>query len=107
VVGSVTGIGTCSPGEKPGAARASHVAGAPGQRTRAVYQGGRAATRPAASPLLTALAALADNVTALAGTVAEANAALRGRLGLDGADQDVIDHQPAENGTGRRKRQTA
>jgi hypothetical protein len=58
--------------------------------------------------LLTAVATLADNVTALASTVAEANTSLRGRLGLDGADQEVIDHQPAGNGTGRRKRpQTA
>jgi hypothetical protein len=58
--------------------------------------------------LLSALSSLADNVTALASTVAECNTALRGRLQLDAADTpDVLDYQP-ENGAGRRgRKQTA
>jgi hypothetical protein len=60
---------------------------------------------------VTALSRLAGNVEDLAGTCAEVNAGLRGRLLLDGPDQQsVIDHQADEtngNGTGRRKRQTA
>jgi hypothetical protein len=59
--------------------------------------------------LFSAVATLADNLNALAGTVAEVNAALRGRLQLDAVDQSALDHEPAEdNGTSRRgKRRTA
>jgi hypothetical protein len=59
--------------------------------------------------VLTALSALADNLTALSATVAEANAGLRGRLQLAAPDQpQVIDHEPAEtNGTRRGKKQQA
>jgi hypothetical protein len=58
--------------------------------------------------LFAALDALAENLQALAGTVAEANAGLRGRLMLGAADQPALEHEPEPNGTGRRgKRQTA
>jgi hypothetical protein len=59
--------------------------------------------------LLSALSALADNVLALAGTMAEVNVALRDRLQLAGPDHtQVIDHEPAEtNGTRRGTKQTA
>jgi len=54
-----------------------------------------------------AVGTLAAHVNALAQTVNDVNAAVRGRLQLDAPDQPaVIDHQPAENG-GRRKRQPA
>jgi hypothetical protein len=52
--------------------------------------------------LLTALSALADNLTALAGTVAEINGGLRGRLALDGTtppETAVLAHQPPQDGT--------
>jgi hypothetical protein len=51
--------------------------------------------------LLTALSTLADNLNALAGTVAEINGGLRGRLALDGtpADTAVLAHQPPQDGT--------
>jgi hypothetical protein len=63
-----------------------------------------------------AVAALAANVNALAQTVGEMNANLRGRLQLDQPDQlppppaAELDHQPAEpSGSAgrRRKRQSA
>ena len=46
--------------------------------------------------LLTALSALADNLNTLAGTVAEVNGGLRGRLALEGtpAETAVLTHQP-------------
>ena len=46
--------------------------------------------------LLTALSTLADILNALAGTVAEVNAGLRMRVGLDGtpAETAAIAHQP-------------
>ncbi len=66
--------------------------------------------------LWTALATLATNVTTLAGTIAEANGALRGRLQLDAADDvqasalPALMHQieaDAEPGNGRRGKHTA
>jgi hypothetical protein len=55
-----------------------------------------------------ALDALAENLQALAGTVAEANAGLRGRLMLDApAEQPALEHEPEASGNGRRKRQPA
>jgi hypothetical protein len=60
--------------------------------------------------LFAAVAALADNLSALASSVAEANGHLRGRLSLDAPAEELpaLDHQPAEgNGTPRRKRQTS
>jgi hypothetical protein len=51
--------------------------------------------------LLTALSALADNLTAFSATVAEVNAGLRGRLQLDPAPADVpaVTHQIAQERT--------
>jgi hypothetical protein len=63
----------------------------------------------ALTKLFAAVASLADNVTALASTVAETNAALRGRLLLDAPADDApaLDHVP-DNGHGRRgRKQTA
>jgi hypothetical protein len=60
--------------------------------------------------LLSALSRLAGTVEELAGTLSEANAALRGRLQLDAPDQPgTLEHEPAAegNGTGRRRKQTA
>jgi hypothetical protein len=60
--------------------------------------------------LLNAVTNLADNLTALSATVAEANGHLRGRLQLDAGDPPPpLEHQPDEpTGNGRRgKRQTA
>jgi hypothetical protein len=56
-----------------------------------------------------AVGALAANVNALAQTVNEVNAAVRGRLQLDVPDQPAaLDHEPAAgNGAGRRKRASA
>jgi hypothetical protein len=56
-----------------------------------------------------AVGTLAANVNALAQTVNEVNAAVRGRLQLDAPDQPaVLDHEPpAGSGTGRRKRASA
>jgi hypothetical protein len=64
----------------------------------------------ALTKLLTALSALADNLNALAGTVAEINGGLRGRLALDAptGDVPVLEDEPAPgNGAGRRKRASA
>jgi hypothetical protein len=54
------------------------------------------------SKLSAAVRALADNLTALAGTVAEVNSGLRHQLALDGPEPtvgpraaEVIDHAPA------------
>jgi hypothetical protein len=51
--------------------------------------------------LLTALSALADNLTALSGTVAEINGNLRDRLGLTGVPADVpaLTHQGTQDGS--------
>jgi hypothetical protein len=54
--------------------------------------------------LFTALDALAENLQALAGTVAEANAGLRGRLGMDAtAAAPAFDHEPEATGNGCRR----
>jgi hypothetical protein len=52
--------------------------------------------------LVGALNTLAENVLALAGTVAEINGGLRGRLALDGtpAEAAALTHQPAQDGPG-------
>jgi hypothetical protein len=63
-----------------------------------VYAAGRGGERGQAAR---AVATLADNLTALAGTVAEADGHLRARLALDAP---VIEHQAEGNGTGRRGR---
>ena len=51
--------------------------------------------------LLNALATLADNLNALAGTVAEINGGLRHRLTLgdSSAETAVLAHQPPQDGT--------
>jgi hypothetical protein len=60
---------------------------------------------------MSALSRLAGNVEDLAGTVAEMNAGLRGRLLLDQQPDPApaaLEHEPgAETNGGRRKRQTA
>ncbi len=52
------------------------------------------------SKLCNAVSALAENVLALSGTVAEVNGGLRRRLGLDASDgappAEVIDQGPAD-----------
>jgi hypothetical protein len=53
----------------------------------------------ALSKLFAALATLADNLSALAGTVAEANGHLRARLTLDGpAEVPALPHQQGQDG---------
>jgi hypothetical protein len=62
------------------------------------------------SRLFASLNALAQSVQDLSGTVREMDASLRQRLTMDAPADDApaIEHQPAENGAGRRgKKQPA